>query len=75
METVFCLQPETEFHTDEKCYIIEMLNTPGDETCSIARARVEPGVTTCLHAVRGTVENAMSFLKAKEKWKLMALRL
>jgi mannose-6-phosphate isomerase-like protein (cupin superfamily) len=56
METAFRLKPETEFHTDEKCFIIEMLNTSGDETCSIARARVEPGVTTCLHAVRGTVE-------------------
>src|SRR5690554_3938320 len=56
METVSRFKPEAEFYTDEKCYIIEMLNTPDDETCSIARARVEPGVTTCLHAVRGTVE-------------------
>jgi len=56
IETVFRLKPETEFHTDEKCFIIEILNTPDDETCSIARARVEPGITTCLHAVRDTVE-------------------
>ncbi|WP_027159935.1 cupin domain-containing protein [Methylobacter luteus] len=56
METVFRFNPETEFYTDEKCFIIELLNTPDDETCSIARARVEPGITTCLHAVRGTVE-------------------
>ena len=56
METVFHLKLETEFYTDEKCFIIEILNRPDDETCSIARARVEPGITTNLHAVRGTVE-------------------
>ncbi|WP_020158908.1 cupin domain-containing protein [Methylobacter marinus] len=56
METVWRFKPETEFYTDEKCFIVEMLNTPDDEACSIARARVEPGITTCLHAVLGTVE-------------------
>ena len=56
MEAVFHLKPEAEFRTDEKCFIIEMLNRPDDETGSIARARVEPGVTTRLHAVRETME-------------------
>ena len=49
-------QPETEFYTDEHCHIIEMFNTEHDENCSIARARVEPGVTTQLHGLKETIE-------------------
>ncbi len=45
-----------EFYTAEKCYIAELLNTPDDPGLSIARARVEPGVTTHWHRLRGTVE-------------------
>ena len=48
--------PEAEFHTSEQCHILELHNSPLDEGCSIARARVEPGVTTQLHALRGTWE-------------------
>jgi mannose-6-phosphate isomerase-like protein (cupin superfamily) len=44
-----------EFHTEERCYIFESANATND-TLSIARARVEPGVTTKWHAVEGTVE-------------------
>jgi mannose-6-phosphate isomerase-like protein (cupin superfamily) len=47
---------ETEFYFPEGCYIVEIHNRDGDEDCSIVRARVEPGVTTKLHAVQGTVE-------------------
>jgi len=49
-------KPETEFYTDERCYIVEIHNRNDDEACSIARARVLPGVTTQLHALRGVDE-------------------
>jgi mannose-6-phosphate isomerase-like protein (cupin superfamily) len=45
-----------EFSTPERCHIIETFNSPADESLSIARARVEPGVTTAWHRVEGTVE-------------------
>ena len=45
----------TEFSTTERCYIIESANATND-ILSIARARVEPGITTKLHSVTGTVE-------------------
>jgi mannose-6-phosphate isomerase-like protein (cupin superfamily) len=45
-----------EFLTAERCFILEIYNTSNDETLSIARARVPPGVTTALHAVEGTTE-------------------
>lgn len=50
------MQPEVkkadqaiEFETNERCHITEVANDPGDEFVSIARARVEPGVTTAWH--------------------------
>ena len=50
------MQPEVkpasaavEFETNERCHITEVANNPGDEFVSIARARVEPGVTTAWH--------------------------
>src|SRR3989339_380806 len=45
-----------EFYTSEQCYITELSNTSDDPDVSIARARVEPGVTTRWHRLRGTVE-------------------
>lgn len=45
-----------EFYTSEKCYITELSNTPYDPDVSIARARVEPGVTTRWHRLKGTSE-------------------
>ena len=45
-----------EFYTPERCYITELQNKDSDEACSIARARVIPGVTTKLHALRDTTE-------------------
>ena len=45
-----------EFYTLEKCYITELSNTPDDPDASIARAKVEPGVTTRWHRLMGTVE-------------------
>ncbi|MEZ5523878.1 MAG: cupin domain-containing protein [Pseudomonadales bacterium] len=47
---------EAEFYTPEQCHITELLNSPGDPDVSIARARVEPGVTTCWHRLQGTTE-------------------
>jgi mannose-6-phosphate isomerase-like protein (cupin superfamily) len=44
-----------EFHTPERCFIIESLNANYD-SLSVARARVEPGVTTKWHSVEGTEE-------------------
>jgi mannose-6-phosphate isomerase-like protein (cupin superfamily) len=44
-----------EFHTEERCDIFESANASND-ILSIARARVEPGITTKWHAVEGTVE-------------------
>lgn len=47
---------ETEFYTEEGCYINELVNDERDNNCSIARARVRPGVTTQLHSLDGTIE-------------------
>ncbi len=47
---------ENEYPTEERCHILELSNSPADEGLSIARARVEPGVTTALHRVADTVE-------------------
>ncbi len=56
MENVEHFGTHGEFYTDERCYITELHNTDADEDCSIARARVEPGVTTRLHRLEGTIE-------------------
>ena len=55
-ESVKPINPATEFYTPEKCYIIELSNKPDDPDASIARARVEPGVTTRWHRLVGTTE-------------------
>jgi len=47
---------KNEFYTTEKCYITELFNTPDDPDVSIARARVEPGVTTRWHRLKGITE-------------------
>jgi mannose-6-phosphate isomerase-like protein (cupin superfamily) len=45
-----------EVFTAERCFILELSNRADDPDVSIARARVEPGVTTRWHLVRDTVE-------------------
>lgn len=45
-----------EFSTEERCYIKETANDSGDEYISISRARVEPGVTTARHKLKGVSE-------------------
>ena len=48
--------PDAEFYTAERCHILEMSNSTADEQLSIARARVEPGVSTAFHSLEDTVE-------------------
>ena len=55
-ETIKQQNLKDEFYTPEKCYITELSNTPEDPGVSIARARVEPGVTTRWHRLKGTFE-------------------
>ena len=50
-------QPELEFPTVERCFITELRNVSTDRSCSIARARVAPGVTTQWHLLRDVVEH------------------
>jgi mannose-6-phosphate isomerase-like protein (cupin superfamily) len=45
-----------EYYFREGCHITEWLNSADDENLSIARARVEPGVTTRLHSLAGITE-------------------
>ena len=40
----------------ERCHIVELSNDANDPRASIARARVEPGITTRWHRLVGTVE-------------------
>jgi mannose-6-phosphate isomerase-like protein (cupin superfamily) len=56
METIKRFQPDTETWIEEGCHIVELHNTEMDADCSIARARLEPGRTTRLHCLHGTVE-------------------
>lgn len=52
-----CAAGNAEFFTDERCYIRELLNCEESLHVSIAIARVEPGVTTQLHALKDTAES------------------
>ena len=45
-----------EYETDERCHISEVANDTGDEHVSIARARVDAGVTTAWHRLDGVSE-------------------
>ena len=50
------LHLDTEYLTDERCYITEVSNSSDDPDLSIARARVEAGVTTRWHRLHDTGE-------------------
>ncbi len=56
MNYILYYKDKKEFKTEEQCHIVELQNNPADQTCSIARARVMPGVTTSLHKLNGIVE-------------------
>ena len=45
-----------EYFFVEGCHITEWWNSPHDAEVSVARARVEPGVTTRWHRLRGVTE-------------------
>lgn len=45
-----------EFWTEERCYITELCNTEKLPESSLAIARVEAGVTTQWHALKGLTE-------------------
>ncbi|MEE9555184.1 MAG: cupin domain-containing protein [candidate division Zixibacteria bacterium] len=47
---------DNESYTDERCFIIEALNSPDEDIMSIAQARVEPGITTAWHYLDNTDE-------------------
>ena len=47
---------QSEFETPERCYILERWNQEADRSVSVARARVEAGVTTALHRLHGIDE-------------------
>lgn len=47
---------DNEFYTEERCYILELINEKDDRSQSLARARVEPGVKTAWHRLKGTGE-------------------
>ena len=55
-ETIKRFNLRDEFYIPEGCYIIELSNTPDDPDVSIARVRVETGVTTRWHRLVGTAE-------------------
>ncbi|MCP5072410.1 MAG: cupin domain-containing protein [Rhodobacteraceae bacterium] len=46
----------SEFFTGERCFISEVLNDAAAPDMSVARCRVETGITTQLHALRGVTE-------------------
>ena len=50
--------PGEELWKSERCFIRELLNDPDVSDVSLARTRVEPGMTTELHqlAARGQLE-------------------
>ena len=55
-ERIIHTDPASEFYTDEGCFILELSNSPEDQAVSIARARVQPGVRTRLHRLKGIAE-------------------
>jgi len=55
-ETIKKQNLKSEIYTPEKCNVTELSNTPEDPDVSIARARVESGVTTRWHRLKGTYE-------------------
>jgi len=55
-ETILSTDFQAEYFTEERCFILELVSAPADESLSLARARVERGVTTALHRLNGVTE-------------------
>jgi mannose-6-phosphate isomerase-like protein (cupin superfamily) len=53
---VLSSSPEEYFFEEEGCYITELSNSDHDPDVSVARARIEKGVTTRWHSLAGTTE-------------------
>ena len=47
---------DEEFYTSEGCYITEISNSTDDPEVSVARARLDPGMTTRWHRLHDTAE-------------------
>jgi mannose-6-phosphate isomerase-like protein (cupin superfamily) len=56
IEAIRRMDLNAEFYTEERCFITELSNSAADAEVSIARARVQPGVTARWHRVLGTTE-------------------
>jgi mannose-6-phosphate isomerase-like protein (cupin superfamily) len=54
--TILKANLSSEFSTSERCFISELWSSAKNEKVSIARARVEPGVTTIAHHLEGVDE-------------------
>jgi mannose-6-phosphate isomerase-like protein (cupin superfamily) len=54
--SILKVNENAEYDTDELCYINELSNTPNDPDVSIARARVQAGITTRWHRLRDITE-------------------
>ena len=55
-ETIRTIDHDKEYYISENCHIIEMSNSPDDPELSVARVRVEFGVTTKWHRLKGVSE-------------------
>lgn len=55
-EKIYRSKLQDEYWFQEGCHILEAANHPDDPLVSIARVRVEPGVTTQWHYLRETWE-------------------
>jgi mannose-6-phosphate isomerase-like protein (cupin superfamily) len=51
---IYLTDDSREYYFEERCHILEIMNSPQAPELSIARARVGPGVTTVLHALDRT---------------------
>ena len=47
---------DSEYYFEEHCFITEWWNSPTDKEVSVAKARVEPGVSTRLHRLKDVME-------------------
>ena len=56
MKNLYSSNESDEYFFVEGCHILELFNTKADESVSIARARVKPGVETKLHRLDGIKE-------------------
>tara|TARA_B100000497_G_C7683725_1_gene413942 strand:+ start:175 stop:546 length:372 start_codon:yes stop_codon:yes gene_type:complete len=52
----FITDSSKEYQTSERCSIIEIINSSGNENVSLAQARVAPGVITADHSLNETEE-------------------